>query len=231
MEQFIGDAFVLFKPRNVVSGDFFWHGKLGDHKIIVAADCTGHGVPGAFMSLIGSSALDKIVHDYKMSMPDTILRQLHLEILKLLGKETRTSNLGMDASICTLCPEKNEFYFAGAHNGLIIKKVGAQEVEEIKPDRKGLGDISKSGIQPSEFTRHTFSMDEVEHFFMFSDGFKDQFGGPDNRKLMARGFRNLLSEGASKPIEEQRAFYNDHFEEWKGEDVQTDDVLLIGVKL
>ncbi|MBL6448532.1 SpoIIE family protein phosphatase [Fulvivirga sp. 29W222] len=225
-EQLLPQSFVLFKPRNVVSGDFYWINELYNEKIAVAAvDCTGHGVPGAFMSMIGSNALDSIVNTY-VDEPDKILHELHRRVLNALKQEETGNKDGMDMALCVIDTDRDQLYFSGAKNHLIYIKEG--EVFQIRGDKHPIGGIRKV---PASFTQHTIDLEGEMYFYMYSDGFVDQFGGPDNMKFMSKKFKTLIEKIHLLPMEEQKARLDEALATWKGDNKQTDDVLVIGFKL
>jgi len=222
------EHFILFKPRDIVSGDFYWttsyHGKV----IIAAADCTGHGVPGAFMSMLGLSFLNEVVVKVSDLHPDTILNKLRSFIKSTLSQKGAEggSKDGMDIAICIIDTENRKMEFAGAYNPLYYIMKG--ELLEIK------GDKMPVGIHVSEkdsFTNHSLSLDGISAFYLFSDGFVDQFGGEKGRKFKSKKFKALLDEIQAKPMAEQGEILDNVFETWKGANEQVDDVLVMGVRL
>lgn len=225
-EELLPQSFVLFKPRNVVSGDFYWINELYNEKIAVAAvDCTGHGVPGAFMSMIGSNALDSIVNTY-VDEPDKILHELHRKVFTALKQEETGNKDGMDMALCVIDPDRDQLHFSGAKNHLIYIKEG--EVFQIRGDKHPIGGIRKV---PASFTQHTIDLEGEMYFYLYSDGFVDQFGGPDNMKFMSKRFKTLIEETYQLPMDEQKQKLEEAFTAWKGNHKQTDDVLVIGFKL
>jgi tetratricopeptide (TPR) repeat protein len=246
-------SFVLFRPRDVISGDFYWFANKGNESIIVAADCTGHGVPGAFMSILGSSLLNQIVHDKEIHEPNRILDLLHVGVEEMLNQKTEDSESkdGMDASILLLNHEEKNIQFAGANNPLYViakqplsfSENTKQEVlnieapmqnwqlTEIKGDKRPIGGrvMKQNSIN---YTLKQFSFDQELHVYLFSDGFVDQIGGEARRKLMSKGFKKLLLENHEKPFEEQKIVLNNFFEDWISETKkQLDDVLVMGIKI
>lgn len=225
-EELLPQSFVLFKPRNVVSGDFYWINELYNEKLAVAAvDCTGHGVPGAFMSMIGSNALDSIVNTY-VDEPDKILHELHRKVFTALKQEETGNKDGMDMALCVIDSDRDQLYFSGAKNHLIYIKEG--EVFQIRGDKYPIGGIRKV---PASFTQHTIDLEGEMYFYLYSDGFVDQFGGPDNMKFMSKRFKALIEEIHQLPMNEQKQKLEEAFIAWKGDHKQTDDVLVIGFKL
>jgi serine phosphatase RsbU (regulator of sigma subunit) len=243
---------VLFRPRDVISGDFYWFANKGNFQVIVAADCTGHGVPGAFMSMLGSSLLNQIIHDKEISKPNEILDLLHSGVEEMLNQrqEDNTSRDGMDASICIVHREKNVIKFAGANNPMYvlsqkplnfitensaentrIEEAGIWQLTEIKADKKSIGGrvIKQNDLF---YNLHSFDLDQEMRIYLFSDGFIDQIGGESRKKLMSKNFKQLIISEYEKPYEEQKENFNTFFENWiNGVSKQLDDVMLLGIKI
>lgn len=228
------EHFILFKPREIVSGDFYWMMNKDGKIIIAAADCTGHGVPGAFMSMLGTAFLNEIVtkivenkHIYSLQA-DEILNQLRNYIIDSLHQtgENIESKDGIDMALCIIDSEKQKIQYAGAHNPLYIIKDGKLEV--IKGDRMPVS-IHRNADKP--FTNHELDFKEKDIIYMFSDGYYDQIGGPKMRKLMSKNFQQLLLQIHEQPMEQQKEILDQKFEEWKGDYYQLDDILVIGIRL
>jgi len=228
------EHFILFKPRDIVSGDFYWMMNKDGKIIIAAADCTGHGVPGAFMSMLGTAFLNEIVtkiienkHVYSLQANE-ILNQLRNYIIDSLHQsgEKNQSKDGIDMALCIIDSEKQKIQYAGAHNPLYIIKDNKLEV--IKADRMPVS-IHRNAYKP--FTNHEFDFKENDLIYMFSDGFYDQIGGPQGRKFMSKNFQHLLLDIHQKPMHVQHEILDKTFEEWQGEGSQLDDILVIGIKL
>ncbi len=220
------DHFVLYKPRDIVSGDFYWVNEMNDRQIIIAADCTGHGVPGAFMSMLGVSLLNEIVINKGVYHPDEILNALRDEIIISLKQVEGGSDVkdGMDMTVCTLDYKKDTLEFAGANNPLIFFNDG--ELTQIKADKMPVSVHENMG----KFSLHKMKIKKGDSFYTFSDGFVDQFGGPRQKKFLSKNFRTLLLEIKDKPMIEQGKILDETFEEWKSEVEQVDDVTIIGVR-
>ena len=220
------ENFILYKPKDIVSGDFYW-GLKKDGKIIIAAgDCTGHGVPGAFMSMLGHAFLDEIVNTTRIENAAMVLNHLREEIINTLKQkgsvgETRD---GMDISLLILDPETGNLDFAGANNPLYLIRDG--KLIKIQGDRMPIG-IHVTTLTP--FTNQVVSTVKGDQIYIFSDGFADQFGGPKGKKFMYKPFQDLLLTLSDKTMEAQKVLLNDTFEAWKGERDQVDDVLVIGL--
>lgn len=223
------EHFVYFKPKDIVSGDFYRFLRLGDDLLMVAADCTGHGVPGAFMSLIGVNLLRQVVHERHATSPDQILAGMDAELCDLLLKEGEGANDGMDMGIVRLRPKEGLIEFAGAHNGLIL--FSGQEAQVVKGDRMAIGGTRK-GRGDRAFTLHTVPLESIREFYLFSDGVVDQFGGPARRKLSPAGLVDWLGQIRQEPMAAQRQHVKTRMAAWmqEGQEQQIDDMLLIGVR-
>ncbi|WP_375581216.1 SpoIIE family protein phosphatase [Marivirga tractuosa] len=222
-------SFVLFLPRDIVSGDFYWAADLGGKKIIAAIDCTGHGVPGAFMSLVGDTNLNQIVLQEGVTNPADILNKLHLGVSSYLKQSENENQDGMDAAIAVIDEKEKTFQFAGAKNPLVIIKE-EEEIEVVKGDKISIGGKRKINIEDT-FTSKSIEYNPNHTYYIFSDGYQDQFGGPKDKKFMVGKLRKLLQEVSKKDMNDQFFVLNKRFEEWKKGYNQTDDVLLIGFKV
>ncbi len=224
----IPHSFILFKPRDIVSGDFYWFSHRRGKTLIAAVDCTGHGVPGAFMSVVGDGLLNQIVNIDRITTPSLILDQLHQEVMRAFRKDSNNNRDGMDLAICMIDHVSHELQYAGARNPLIYLQNG--KLETIKGDRFSIG--GSNYTDEDAFTNHTISFKDTNtSFYIFSDGYVDQFGGPKDRKFMVRHFKELLLEVAEYPIEDQKKILEETFYLWKGTERQTDDVLVVGFTL
>ncbi|WMN10800.1 SpoIIE family protein phosphatase [Marivirga salinae] len=229
IKKMLPNSFVLFIPRDIVSGDFYWAAEVNGKKIIAAIDCTGHGVPGAFMSLVGDTNMNQIVLQDGVTDPAEILNKLHFGVSSYLKQSETENQDGMDAAIVVIDEKKKTMRFAGAKNPLVIVKEN-QEMEIIKGDKMSIGGKRKTNIQDG-FISHSIVYNPQDTFYIFSDGYQDQFGGPNDKKFMVRKLRNLLQEVSVKEMNDQYYLLNKRFEEWKQGYSQTDDVLLIGFKI
>lgn len=221
------DVFVLFKPLNIVSGDFYWISHAGNKIIFTAADCTGHGVPGAFMSMLGVAFLNEIVNKDKITEPDFILNNLRVKVIQALQQQGISGEArdGMDIAIVTIDKTENKLAYAGAYNPLIMIRNG--EIIETAGDKMPIG-IYENMVP---FRRHELDIIKGDVFYMSSDGYEDQFGGPDGKKFKAKQFKQLLLEIHNQPMETQKEILEKRFEEWKGDLPQIDDVVVIGLKI
>ena len=241
LTELLSDHFVLFKPKDKVSGDFYWWTNINNQTVITAADCTGHGVPGAFMSMLGVSSLREIVIKEQITNPSEILSRLRTQIIKTLKQtgESGTQKDGMDMAIISVNHETNTVQFSGANNPLYIITNDARTLSgfqnltgfdgfyEFKPDKMPIAIYEKM----NDFRTHEIQLQKGDQLYMFSDGYADQFGGPKNKKFKYKPFKRLLLENASKPMSEQKEILNLAFEQWRGAEEQIDDVVVLGAKV
>lgn len=226
--KLLPNSFVLFLPRDIVSGDFYWITAIENRVIVVAADCTGHGVPGAFMSMLGVSFLDEIVSKESIFAPNCILDKLREHIKRTLsqtGKKDEQKD-GMDIALCVIDTDARKVDYSGAYNPLYLVRDG--ELQEFKANKMPIG-IHITDNEP--FTCTSVDYIPGDMFFIFSDGYADQFGGKDGKKFMSKPFKRLLTDVATLPAEEQRQRIFDAHKEWKGDHDQVDDILVIGFRL
>ena len=232
IRQYLPESFVYFKPKDIVSGDFYWFSG-NDEKIIIATiDCTGHGVPGAFMSLIANSKLNKVVNELRIQEPSEILKQVHEEIVISLNQSGNDSAQdGMDMSLCVIDKVNKSIRFAGAQNPIYI--VDSDDVREIKADNLSIGGtvLSHKLNGSFKFTTKEVTYNEGDHLFMFTDGYMDQFGGETNKKLNKSKFKSLMGDLAIKNLNNAKMHVEAFLEEWRGQCPQVDDILIIGAKL
>ncbi len=241
------NGFILYKPKDVVSGDFYWmessnintNGALEKAVFLAAADCTGHGVPGAMVSVVCNNALNRAVREFKLTNPAEILDKVRLLVIETFEKSEEEVNDGMDIALCSLTfqipsSELNEsetvatLQYAGANNALYMVKTNDKEkLVEIKPNKQPIGKVDN----PEPFTQHTIKLQKGDTIYMFTDGFADQFGGKKGKKLMYKPFKNLLLSIQDKTMNEQKAMLEQYFEDWKGNLEQVDDVCVIGVRI
>ncbi|MBL4710612.1 MAG: SpoIIE family protein phosphatase [Flavobacteriales bacterium] len=228
IKKSIPDSFVFHLPRDIVSGDFYWFKKINNKIFIASVDCTGHGVPGAFMSMIGTILLDDIVEKKGIYEPDLILSELHQDVVKALKQDTRekASRDGMDIALCVLNEELSELSFAGAFRPLVHIRNG--ELKRIKSDSAPIGGFSSK--RPT-FTKHEIKLEKGDAIYIYSDGYADQFGGEKNKKYMTRKFRQLLQSISDLTMNEQVDLLEKEFNEWKGENEQVDDILVMGFRV
>jgi two-component system, sensor histidine kinase LadS len=223
--------FILFKPKDIVSGDFYWFEEVQTPneiiKFMVVADCTGHGVPGAFMSMIGNQLLHEIIIKNQIYSPDLILNNLHKEVHRVLQQKETQTNDGMDVVIIAISQTKIEY--AGAMNPLYY--VQNNELKEIKATKKAIG-----GSQSEEeryFEKHELNLETTTTFYLCSDGFQDQFGGENNKKFMVKNLKKRLFEISEKPMPEQKQILETTISNWvsAGNEKQTDDICVLGIRI
>ncbi len=221
------DTFILFKPKDIVSGDFYWLDQIGDLEFLAAVDCTGHGVPGAFMSLIGYTSISKIVREMKIYKPSEILNQLNIEIIRSLQKQDEAGGAiqdGMDMSLICYNTKTKLLQFAGAFNPLWLFR--DDNLREIKADRYSIGRSSADIVK--EFTNHEINIKKGDFIYFFSDGYADQFGGDSGKKFKTKPMKELIIALQDQPPEKQRQILENTIEAWRGEIEQVDDILVIG---
>jgi len=235
VKQILPQSFVLFKPKDIVSGDFYWIRKTQNKSYIAAIDCTGHGVPGAFMSLVGYNILKEITLNNDDDIaPSVIMDKMSMGVVSTLNPKTyieddkvSQTKDGMDMSLCSVDYKKMQLQYSGANNPLYLIRNG--ELIQYKANKFPVG-FRVDGIV-HDFTNNLIPLQKGDTFYIFSDGYADQFGGPKGKKFMTGNFRELLVETSKKPIEKQKDFLNTTIENWRGELEQVDDVLVIGVRI
>jgi ligand-binding sensor domain-containing protein/serine phosphatase RsbU (regulator of sigma subunit) len=222
-------SFILFMPKDIVSGDFYWINKLNDKIFIAAVDCTGHGVPGAFMSIIGFELFRKITNIEGLSRPSDILNRLN-EDFHVIFKDVENVVLrdGMDVAFCSFDKKDMILEFAGAFNPLYL--IRDNKITEIKGDRFAIG-LDETNFKDQTFKNHIIPIQKGDILYIFSDGFADQFGGPDGKKYKYRRFRHLLLTLHQLPMEKQHEILENNVIEWRGDQDQVDDILVIGIKI
>ncbi len=222
------ENFILYKPKDIVSGDFYWGTKQKNKIIVAAGDCTGHGVPGAFMSMLGHAFLEEIINTREIENAAMILNNLRDEIINTLKQKGISGEArdGMDISLVMFDMKSGKLDYAGANNPLYL--VRDSKMLKYPPDRMPIG-IHFISFTP--FTNRTIEIRKGDYLYLFSDGYADQFGGPRGKKFMYKPFQNLLLKNHSKPMELQKEILDTTFEEWKGDHDQVDDVIVIGMKL
>jgi serine phosphatase RsbU (regulator of sigma subunit) len=236
------ESFVFFQPKDIVSGDFYWFSSMIQNGnpvyVVVAADCTGHGVPGAFMSMMGSMLLNKIVNENNLTDPSKILMEIHHGIFNSLHREdvSSVSQDGMDVSICTIDPAAKKITYAGAMNPLYIMRhpAGKEAVlEEIKPSVFSLGDKIWNTNSPIEvaFQNHEIPFEKNMSIYLFSDGYIDQYHQDGKHRYGSQRFKKLLTDSAALTLKEQKDLLIKEHETWRGGIKQLDDVLVIGIRL
>lgn len=222
------DSFVMFRPRDIVSGDFPWYMKKGDYHFFAAVDCTGHGVPGAFMSLIGYFLLNKIVKEDGITDTGEILCELHKEVVNVLNQSSESDvHDGMDVALCRLDATKNEVMYSGAGNP--VYHIHSGELTEYKADFWSIGGTQYKKRCP--YQAHLFKYQSGDVITMFSDGITDQFSHNGENKFGYKRIQKIFVDHASQPMEAVHTQFEEQMDEWMGDHRQMDDMLLMGVKL
>lgn len=220
-------SFALYMPKDIVSGDYysFFHDR--ESAIIIAADCTGHGVTGAFLSVVGNSLLTQIVNEKKITDPGKILDCLNEEVIKTLNQRNSDSTDGMDVAVCKVDFKRNILQYAGANRPLWL--IRNNEIRICTPNKFPVGGLQI--VHEENFKTHEVFLEKKDTFYIFTDGFADQFGGLDGKKLMTKKFKEILLSIQHLSMAEQKDFLKNVFEKWKGYNEQVDDVLVIGVSM
>jgi len=230
LDSILKEYFILNKPCEIVSGDFYWIAKNSTHTFFSVGDCTGHGVPGSFMSMLGISALNDIVKSVQVCTASSVLNILRERIHESLHQQDADKDLttfdGMDINLCILDPETNIIQFSGAHNSLYLIRDG--EINIYPADKIDIGRFSE---ERAEFTNHLIKCIKGDILYLFTDGYADQFGGPRGRKYKSQRFRDFLISVHRESMETQEKMLNEEIENWKGKMSQTDDIMVMGVKI
>ena len=225
LDQCISQNFIYYKPKDIVAGDFYWAEKVGDKFFIAAADSTGHGVPGALVSVVCSNALNRTIKEFKLTDPGKILDKTRELVLETFEKSASEVKDGMDISLLCIDSKNKNIFWSGANNPLWY--IQDNELKEIKADKQPIG---KSDY-PKPFTTHQIEYKENTTFYLFTDGLADQFGGPNGKKFKYKQFSDLLVKSNNLSQKKQADIINKAFSDWKGDLEQVDDVCVIGIKL
>lgn len=229
IRKVLPNSFVLFRPKDIVSGDFYWIDSKSGKTMFGAIDCTGHGVPGAFMSIVGYNILKQVIANNENTSPAFILDMLNEGVSETLhhGMDVAQAKDGMDVAFCTIDFSTLELQYAGAYNPLYIVRNG--QLTEIKADKFPIGLFL--GEEKKKFTNHTVQLQQGDSIYIFSDGYADQFGGPKGKKFMISHFRNLLIQLSHLPIDQQKQTIIRTLNDWCGKLDQVDDILVVGLKI
>jgi ligand-binding sensor domain-containing protein/serine phosphatase RsbU (regulator of sigma subunit) len=225
LERTLPEHFILFRPRDIVSGDFYWVEQKQDRVVVCAADCTGHGVPGAFMSLLGLTFLNEIVNKDEILKASEILNRLRSYIINAMSHKDQQARDGMDVSLVVIDRQLNIMEYAGAYNPLVMIRKG--EILEYKADKMPIG---KHEGEEGPFTNHRIILEEGDTIYLFSDGFSDQFGGESGNKYKAKPFRRLLQRICETDMQEQEKLLEDELNQWMQHADQVDDILVMGIR-
>ncbi len=226
VNELLPNSFIFYKPKDIVAGDFYWIDAVDDYVLFAAADCTGHGVPGAMMSVVCHNTMNRVIREFKLLDPAKILgktRELIVDQLNKFDKEAHTLESirdGMDIALCVLDLKTNQLQYAGAYNPLWILRNEGNEIEEIKANKQAIGKVDN----PQPYTTHEVQLNKGDSIYVFSDGFADQFGGEKGKKFKSRPFKKLLTSLRGETMGSQLRMLGDHFETWKGDLEQVDDV-------
>jgi serine phosphatase RsbU (regulator of sigma subunit) len=232
LSEFFAESFVLFRPKDIVSGDFYWFEHFGNEALLVVGDCTGHGVPGAFMSIMGHNLLNQIVLEEETYSPAEILNKLDKRVSATLNKRSgkQEHHDGMDIAVCLIRKAHKKIVYAGANRPLVINRKNS--VVEIKPDKYAIGGVFENTAK--NFTEKEVKLEADDVLYLFSDGYQDQFGGTSSaagKKLKYKRLQELLVTTPYNNLKHQAESLDKFFEEWKGNLEQIDDVTVIGIRL
>ena len=246
IDKILSDYFTVYKPKDIIGGDFYWVREIEGYSVVIVADSTGHGVPGALMSMLGVTLLNEQFRTFGIRQPGVILGHLRSKVKEILAPEGSGYDQtdGMDMAIAIIDPEKKELQFAGANRPLFLfrKKLPVVETQTIpysslEDDEYELcaikGDKQPIGVhwEENEFTNHSIKIQEHDSLYIFSDGFVDQYGGEKRKKFKSSNFKKLLLSVQAESMKNQKILIEDAFEEWRGSNEQIDDVCVIGVRL
>ncbi len=220
-------SFILFQPKDIVSGDFYSYAEKNGKVLLIAGDCTGHGVSGAFMSMVGNSLLNHIINEKHIYQPALILNELNIAVIETLNQSENESSDGMDVCICSFDLVNNQLEYAGANRPLWILR--NNEFTIMKPDKFPIGGLQMA--RERIFSNVVIDLQPADTIYLFTDGYADQFGGENGKKMMTARFREILLSIADHNLPGQEHMLRNHFANWQGEHEQVDDVLVMGVRL
>ncbi len=227
LSHYFGDSFILYKPKDIVAGDFYWMEKKDDLILFAAADCTGHGVPGALVSVVCNNSLNRAVREFNCSDPGKILNKTRDLIILEFEKSEEEVKDGMDISLCVLNLKTRKLLWAGANNPVLVVKNTSKELTEIKGNKQPIG----KHIQQVPFQTHEIDLEKGDAIYICTDGIQDQFGGKDGKKFKAARLKELLLQNSSKPLDTQKQILQNTIEEWMGNLEQVDDMCVIGIRI
>ena len=227
VKEYLPDSFIFYKPKDIVAGDFYWMEHTGTSILFAAADCTGHGVPGAMVSVVCHNALNRSIREYRLTDPGKILDKTREIVLEEFEKSEEDVKDGMDISICALNMQTRKLLWAGANNPLWIIRAASAEVEEVKANKQPVG----KHTDHADFTTHAIQLNKGDSVYVFTDGFQDQFGGEKGKKYKAGKIKEMLLTLQKRSMEEQRTALEKEFVSWQGKHEQVDDVTFIGIRV
>ncbi|MCO5267475.1 MAG: tetratricopeptide repeat protein [Brumimicrobium sp.] len=227
VRKHLPDSFILYKPKDIVAGDFYWMEQKGDILLFAAADCTGHGVPGAMVSVVCNHALNRSVREFNLTNPGEILDRTRELVIEEFEKSEEGVKDGMDISLCGINLKTNTLTWSGANNPLWIVRKDSPDVNELKANKQPIGKY----VAPEPFDTHTIQLETGDSIYIFTDGYQDQFGGEKGKKFKAKNMRELILSLQNQPMDNQREAIDTAFEEWKQNHEQVDDVCVIGVRI
>ena len=220
------NSFIFYKPKDILSGDFYWFQQRKDIFSVAVADCTGHGIPGALLSMMCFNMIDEAISFEKNIVPSEALGRLNKRVRRILKHGAATLNDGMDIALCTFDLKNKTMFYAGANRPLFICR--EKELLIFKPDKNSIGGACNKEIQ---FTNHLISIKKGDRIFLFSDGYADQFSGKTNKKMTTKKFKEMLVQSSDLSFEKLRETILDFFNDWKDIEEQTDDVLLMCIQI
>ena len=224
-DEYTRNSFILYKPKDIVAGDFYWAEKTGDKLLFAVCDCTGHGVPGALVSVVCFNALNRTVRELKITQPSKILDKTSEIIEDSFSTFEEKISDGMDISLCAFNLKTHTLEWSGANNPIWI--INNSLITELKPDKQPIGKFENK----KSFTNHVVSLKKGDTIYLFTDGIQDQFGGEKGKKFKAANLKQLLLSIEAEPLEKQKGIINNEFERWKGNLEQVDDVCILGIQL
>ena len=224
VEKYLINSFILYKPKDIIAGDFYWMEVIGDNIIFALADSTGHGVPGAMISVICHNSLNRAVREFNLLDPGQILDKTNENVIEYFNRSEEIIKDGMDIALCVYNHKQSTLKYSGANRPLLL--CSNNTITKIKADFQGIGNCFDS--QP--FRTHTLNLKKGDSIYLFSDGYIDQFGGPKQKKFKYGKLKELILENQLKSMEDQKQYFEHSFDTWKGDQEQTDDVCIIGVR-
>ena len=221
------ESFVFYKPKDIVAGDFYWMESIGDILLFAVADCTGHGVPGAMVSVVCNNALNRAVREFKLTTPSKILDKTRELVIETFAQSSENVKDGMDITMCSWNKKTNEIQWAGANNPLYVIPKESSEIKILPPDKQPIGVYHKT----INYTHHSIQLQPGDTMYLFSDGFTDQFGGLNGKKYKFSQFRNFLLSHFKEKMKEQERLLEQEFLGWKGDFEQLDDICIVGIRI